>query len=185
MLLEDAPQTFLQITGAQEGATYDFRVRATDNVGNNGEWPDNPQTSTRVLANASATVLPFQPNILKPTAPITTSFFVNWTSTAGAPVASFEIFYQFNGGNWQLWQTFPGGQRGAQFAFPALGFGDGAYGFEAIAINPAGRREPRTFSAEAILLVDLANAIQPTAYMPAISEQINSVIAGSPESLEE
>jgi hypothetical protein len=183
MLLEESPQTFFQITGAQNGATYDFRIRATDNVGNSDEWPDNPQTSTSVITSASATVLPFHPNILKPTAPITTSFVVNWTSTAGAPIASYEIFYQFNGGNWQHWQTFPAGQTGAQFAFPALGLGDGAYGFEAVAINPFGQREPRNFAAEAIMLVDLADVIQPSAYMPVISDQINSVIAGSPETL--
>src|SRR3954453_12635931 len=82
-----------QVTGAQNGGTYDFRSRATDNVGNAGEWPDDPQTSTTVTTNPVATVLPFNPSILKPTAPITTSFMVNWVGVSGgsSPIASFDI----------------------------------------------------------------------------------------------
>jgi hypothetical protein len=186
MLLEQTTLTSFQITGAQSGVTYDFRLRATDNVGNSGEWPDFPQTSTTVVTGATATVRPFNPNILKPTAPVTTSFTVNWTGTAaaGTTIASYEIFFQFNGGQWRLWNNFPASQTSAQFAFPSFSLGDGAYGFEAIAITSTGQRENQTSTAEATMLVDLADRIAPTAYMPRINSQTNAVTAAVGESQE-
>jgi len=181
MLLQETTQTFFQITGAQNGVTYDFRARATDNVGNAGDWPDDPQASTTVTSGPVATVLPFNPSILGPTAPITTSFVVNWTgiSGGGSPIISFDIFYQFNGGAWVLWQSFPANTTSARFPFPQLGFGDGGYGFEAIATNANGQREPQTFIADAVILVDLAGAIQPGVYLPKILGHENSVVSES------
>jgi hypothetical protein len=181
MLLEETNQTSYQVTGAQNGVTYDFRARATDNVGNSAEWPDNPQTTTVVNTNAVATVLPFDPSILKPTAPVTTSFGVNWGGTAAtsAPIASYDIFYQFNDGIWLRWQNFPANQTSGQFPLATVGFGDGIYGFEAIAINIFGQREPQTFTAEATMLVDLADAIQPGVYVPVLNRHLNSVVAES------
>jgi len=58
-----------------------------------------------------------------------------------------------------------------------LGLGDGVYNFEAIAINSAGQREPQRFKAEASMLVDLADAVQPRLYLPVISDQSNSLVA--------
>lgn len=187
MLLQESTQTFYQITGAQSGVTYDFRIRATDNVGNSAEWPDGPQTSTTVSSGAVAKILPFNPSILKPSAPIRTSFAVNWTGAAapGAPITSYIIFYQFNRGTWQQWQIFPGNQTSAQFPFPTLGLGDGAYGFEAIAVANNGQRESQTFTAEATILVDLADTIQPSAFMPAIHEQTNALAARDAEDVED
>lgn len=183
MLLQQTPLTSFQITGAESGVTYDFRIRATDNVGNSGNWPDTPQTGTTVLTTPQATVLPFNPSILKPTAPITTSFMVNWggTSVQSAPIANVEIYYQFNNGQWQLWQTFPGGQVSSQFNFASMGLGDGSYGFEAVAINATGQREVQNYRAEAVMLVDLADAIHPSAYMPIVPNYYNSVVTSATE----
>ena len=57
----------VQVTGAQANATYDFRVRATDNVGNVQDYPENPQATTTIRDYPESTVLPFQPPIVKPT----------------------------------------------------------------------------------------------------------------------
>jgi hypothetical protein len=181
MLLEEANQTSYQVTGAQNGVTYEFRIRATDNVGNGDEWPADPQASTMVNTNAVATVLPFVPSILKPSAPVTTSFGVNWTGTAAVdrPIVSYDIFYQFNNGPWVRWQSFPASQTSGRFPLATIGFGDGLYGFEAIAINSVGQREPQTFIAEATMLVDLADAIHPSAYLPVITDQPLAVVAES------
>jgi hypothetical protein len=183
MLLEQSTQTFYQVTGAQSGVTYDFRVRATDTVGNSAEWPNNPQASTTVSAGAVATVQPFNPNILKPTATITTSFVVNWrgTPSPGVPITSYILFYQFNGGAWQQWQSFPGSQTSARFPFPTFGLGDGSYGFEAIAVSSNGQREQRSSTAEAVMIVDLADLIHPSAYMPLVPNQFNALVANSEE----
>lgn len=187
MLLEETQLTSYQITGAESGVTYEFRIRATDNVGNSGDWPDNPQARTTILTTPQAIVLPFNPSILKPTAPITTSFMVNWegTSVNSAPISTFEIYYQFNGGSWQFWQIFPANQLNSQFNFSTLGLGDGAYGFEAVAVNTAGQRETQNFQAEAVMLVDLADAIQPSSFMPAVPNRFNSVVTSGAEATEE
>lgn len=179
MLLGETTQTAYQITGAQNGVTYDFRVRATDHVGNGDEWPNAPQASTTIAANAVATVAQFNPAILKPTAPVTTSFTVNWASSASAsaPAVAYDIYYQYNGGRWQLWQNAPAPQTSAQFLYQQFGLGDGMYGFEVVAINSAGLREPQRFKAEAIMLVDLADAIQPYAYLPLITNERNVLAA--------
>jgi len=179
MLLGETTQTAYQITGAQNGVTYDFRVRASDQVGNGNEWPDAPQASTTIAANAVATVAQFNPAILKPTDGVTTSFTVNWASSASAsaPAVAYDIYYQYNGGSWQLWQNAPAPQTSAQFFYQQFGLGDGVYNFEAVAINSAAQREPQRFKAEATLLVDLANAIQPQAYLPMIAHQRNALAA--------
>jgi hypothetical protein len=177
ILLEESRQTSFQVTGAQSGVTYDFRVRATDNVGNSAEWPDGPQTSTKVAANAVATVSPFNPSILKPTAPITTSFPVRWSLSAGGVASAIEISFQYNNGPWIFWQSFPASQTSAQFPYSTLGFGDGLYGFEAIAVGTNGQREPSSGVAEATMLVDMADAIHPAAFMPVVSNEFNAVSA--------
>lgn len=178
MVLEETRQTAYQVTGAQNGVTYDFRIRATDAVGNGDEWPNDPQTFTTVTTNATATMVPFIPNILKPTAPVTSSFTVNWggTAAAGVPITAYEIYYQYNSGAWQKWETFPAAQFSAPFPYLQLGLGDGLYAFEAVAINSAGQREPQNSRAEAAMLVDLANAVQPAAYLPLITDQGNAVL---------
>lgn len=179
MLLEETKQPSFQITGAQNGVTYEFRVRATDGAGNSDEWPNTPQTFTTISANPVATALPFNPGIIKPTSPVTTSFVLNWTvaAPAGVPVSSYELYYQYNGGAWQKWQTVSTTQLSLQVPYQQLGAGDGVYGFEVVAIDSTGQRELQNFKAEAAMLVDLADAVQPRAYLPVISTASNTVVA--------
>lgn len=174
-LLEESTQTSYQVTGAQSGVTYDFRVRATDNVGNSAEWTDQPQASTQIAATAVATVSPFVPSILKPTAPVTNTFPVRWTLSAGGVASAVQIYFQYGNSPWILWQSFPSSQTSALFPFQGLGLGDGVYGFEAVAIGVNGEREPQNSLAEATMLVDLANAVHPTAFVPVVTNEFNAV----------
>lgn len=182
MLLEETTRTSHQLTGVQHDVTYDFRVRATDHAGNTDPWSDGPQASTTVRsAHATSHVTPFTPAILKPTAPVTTSFTVHWTGFAApeAPIATYELYYQYNGGPWQLWQTFSAGQTSAQFPYQQLGHGDGLYGFESIAVTTQGIREPQTSIAEASMLVDLAGAVQPRAHFPFVFRRVIVLVANA------
>lgn len=177
-LLETTAQTGHHFTGAQDGVTYDFRVRAADALGNTSLWNNEPQASTKVItAHATAQVTPFVPNVLKPTAAVTTSFPVNWVGfdTPEAPIATVEIYYQHNHGPWQLWQIFPAGQPSAQFPLQQLGFGDGLYGFESVAVNTLGIREPVSLQAEATIIVDLADAIQVRTHIPLVFYQVSGL----------
>lgn len=177
-LLEATSQTNYLFTDAQEGVTYDFRVRAADALGNISTWSDDPQASTKVITtHATAQVTPFIPDILKPTAPITTSFAVNWVGfdRPEAPIATVEIYYQHNQGPWQLWQIFPAGQTIAQFPLQQLNLGDGLYGFEAIAVNSLGIREPANLEAEAAIIVDLADRVLPSAWAPLVLHQVSGL----------
>jgi hypothetical protein len=169
-LLSETPLTSFQVTGAQPDATYDFRVRATDNVDNVQNFPEVPQARTTVRTYPVAHVTPFVPAVITASTPNPGKFTVNWSASAspGTQITSFEIFYQFNGGNWSSWQSFSGAQFSAEFDYEAMGLGDGVYGFEAIATNNLGQTQPRTGVAQDAVAVDLAGNIQPVQYMPII-----------------
>ncbi len=172
-LAEQTTATSYHVTGAQNGVTYQGRIRAVDNVGNAQPWPSSPQVQTTVFAYAIADILPFNPNVIKPTAPITTSFNVAWTGffAPGTSIVSYSIFFNYERRGWQLWITVPGNQTSATFDWRNLGMGDGLYEFEATATNNLGATEPRNFTSEAAVIVDMADAFQPQQYMPIIFTQ--------------
>lgn len=169
-LLNESQQTSYHVTGAQPDTTYAFRVRATDNVGNVQDFPESPQAITTIRTYPVAQVTPFQPSILKPTAPVTDSFIVNWTgyAAAGTEIVSFQILYQYNSGPWTAWQTFNGNELSAVFPYQQLGLGDGPYGFQAIATNNLGQSQPQSEEAQAWIYVDLADLFNPVGYLPSI-----------------
>jgi hypothetical protein len=166
-LIENTTQTSFQFTGGQNGVTYQFRARARDKVGNVQPFSDQAQAQTTVFLYPTATVLPFDPPILKPTAPITDTFMVNWAVNTGpTTVTETRIYYQYKLGQWKLWDVFPYPQLSAPFPWEQLGLGDGPYAFEAIALNTLGQVEPLSGQPEAIILVDMADLINPRAYLP-------------------
>ncbi len=169
-LLERTTQTSFAVTGAQPGVRYELRARATDNVGNGQAWSDTPQTFTTIVVNPVSEILPFNPSVLKPTAPITDSFTVSWSSffAPGTSIANFEIFYQFNNRPWQLWRTFPGTASSGVFNFSILGLGDGVYSFEAVATNNLTARESQASLAEQSIIVDLDDTFNPSVWIPSI-----------------
>jgi len=169
------------MTGLQHDVRYDFRIRATDHVGNNDPWPNEPQVTTLVRsAHATAQMHHFHTAVLKPNAPNTTTFTISWShfSVPEAPIATYEIYYRYNNAAWKLWQTFPASASSGVFPFASLGHTDGVYSFEAIAITTAGDREPRTGVSEAAMLVDLADKVHPKGYLPFIHRQVSVAAAG-------
>jgi hypothetical protein len=105
---------------------------------------------------------------------------VNWRGdSAAVPIASYAIFFRFNNGPWQLWQNFPASQTSARFEYKSLGFGDGSYGFESIAVNTLGQRESQTFTPEATMLVDLADKVHPSAFLPIVSNLTNALASAA------
>ena len=169
-LVENTTATSFQFTGAQNGVTYEFRARARDNVGNVQPYPDQAQAQTTVVTHPVATVEPFDPFILKPTAPVTSSFTVEWSFISG-PTTPDEtrIYYRYNRGEWKLWQVFDYPQQSAQFPWQELGLGDGWYEFEAIAVNTLGQVEPRAMEREALMWVDMADAVHRRSFLPVIN----------------
>lgn len=166
-LVENTGDTSFQFTGAQNSVTYEFRARARDKVGNVQPFPDVAQTRTTIVTYPVATIQPFEPPILKPTATITDSFTVNWTVIAGpTTLEETRIYYRYNHGEWKLWKIFDPPQLSAEFLWKKLGFGDGWYEFEANAINTIGQIEPREGVAEALMWVDMADVVHPRSYLP-------------------
>lgn len=171
-LVENTAQTSFQFTGGQNGVTYHFRARARDKVDNVQPFSDQPQAQTTVVTHPVATVLHFDPYILKPTAAITDSFTVNWSFAAG-PTTPDEtrIYYRYDRGEWQLWEIFNYPQLSAEFPWEDLGLGDGWYEFEAVAVNTIEQVEPRTMQAEAVMWVDMADVVHPRSYMPVVNHR--------------
>lgn len=167
MLIENTPQTSYQITGAQEFSTYEFRVQATDNVDNVSPWPNSPQTSTTIFFRPVAAVLDFDPAVLKPTAPVTDRFTVLWfgLTPPGTTITQYTLYYQYNSGPMKEWKTFPGDQVSAEFPYQQLGYGDGVFGFNVKVTNDQGQTGDFV-APPANIAVDLADKIQPAAYLP-------------------
>jgi hypothetical protein len=46
--------------------------------------------------------------------------------------------------------------------------GDGRYGFESVATNSLGQMETRNYVAEAVMVVDIADAYEVAAYLPVL-----------------
>ena len=168
-LITNTPDTSFQFTGGQNRTTYEFRARARDEVGNVQPFSDEAQTETTVFTHADATVLPFEPLILKPTAAVTETFSVEWSFDAG-PTTPKEtrIYYRYDHGQWTLWDIFPYPTLSADFPWDGLGFGDGIFEFEAVAINTINQIEPRQMRSEAAIWVDMADVVQRRSFLPLI-----------------
>jgi hypothetical protein len=167
-LVQHTLQTSYFLTGAESGRRYQFRARAVDNLGNSQTWSETYQAETTVFAHPVSTIEPFDPPVIKPTLPITTSFGVSWSgsSAPGSPITNYAVYYQYSAGPWTLWRNFSGTVTSADFEWQSLGLGDGLYQFEVAASDSAGTTEPLTHQAEASIIVDVADRIQPRVYVP-------------------
>ncbi len=173
-LLVQTAQTSYFFTNAQSGTTYGFRARARDTAGNVGNFPSVAQVQTTVELYPNAHMIPFNPNIINSTSPVTTSFTLNWTGSTppGTTITSYQILYQVTNlagqvvQPWAVWQTFQNPPV-TSAPFP-ITFGDGIYSFEAIATNNLNQTTPITQQAEATMIVDLGDTIKPREHMPSI-----------------
>jgi hypothetical protein len=158
---------------AQNGVTYSFRARATDVAGNIQPWSEDAQTSTTAVNHPVAIVTPFNPIIMNPTAPVTTSFTVKWQgfTLSGVTISQYQLQYNVNNGPWTFWDDFPGTQFSAEFT--DLVAQDSTYYFEARALTNALDVEDEQFNnvPEALKVVDLqAPFFEPTIYSPMIEK---------------
>ena len=171
-LIQNTPQTSFYVQNAQTAQRWGFRIQAVDNTGNQQAWSNSAQAETTIFANPVAIVSEFNPNIIKPTDPITKSFPVNWVGFAppGTFLTSFTILYRYNYGAWTLWSTFPATQTSAVFnwfVIPALG--DGIYQFQATAANNAGQAPIELPQYAKTVIVDMADVFKVRAYLPIIA----------------
>lgn len=179
-LLVQTSQTSYFFSNPQSGTTYGFRARARDAAGNVGTFPSAAQTQTTVELFPNARVLPFNPNIINSTSPVTTSFTLNWTGSTppGTPITQYNIYYRFYNlqgvlvQNWvetSPWLTVDGNTTSASFPVAQLGLGNGIYQFQATARNAVGVTPFNPNGVEATMIVDLGDTIKPQEYMPIIS----------------
>jgi hypothetical protein len=141
-------------TGAKDGVLYEFKARATDNVGNVQPWPDDAQASTIYVNHPVALVDRFDPVILEPTNPVTDSFKVSWTGVAipEMPITGYNVQVRFNNGPWVRWLSNVD-RTDDIYPIPP-GNPDGTYYFEAAALSTAGT-DGLNGNVEAFKIVDL------------------------------
>ena len=171
-LVSNTTATSLDVTGGENGVTYEFRARGTDNVGNVQPWSETPQAQTTVVLNPVSTVLPPQPHILRHTDPVTDSFEVEWAglTAPGTSIVSYEVRYRFGKGAWQTWLSATTKTSG-KFLIPVppgtvMG-PDGILYFEVAATNSLGQKESFTGEPEAAKVIDrLAPYIEDRLYLP-------------------
>lgn len=111
--------------GAQNGVTYQFRVRAVDNAGN--VQPFGGAQAQTIIDAVAPTV---SVNAL-PTYTFSSAFVVSWSGTdnGGSGIAHYDVQYRTPDGTWQNWQTettatsaqFTGGHDGVTYRFRARG----------------------------------------------------------------
>jgi hypothetical protein len=170
------------VTGAINGETYGFRVRATDNVNNTGFWSNAVFTTVYTTPPFPDTrVLPFVPpnHVAGPPGISNDAVFrVTWAAEAAPGTAllnQFDVRYRCDGGAWTAWLTNAAGTF-ADFdsAANTLGCAPGAtvhvYDFEAIgrATYPGGeiRADAWLGMSEASVVLDLEGNMEVRAYMP-------------------
>ena len=171
-LLVGTTQTSFMVTNAQSELTYGFRVRGRDRLGNVGNFPAAPQAQTIVVLYPIAKVTPFTPpSIIHSSSPVTTSFSLSWTGNTppGTTITQYQLHYRVLDLHgvllqpWTVWQSFDGTVTSATFP---IQLGDGVYEFEATATNNLGQSTPFAGKAEAAMIVDLQDTVQPSNFMP-------------------
>jgi hypothetical protein len=95
----DTTETEYTYTGGQPGQTYYFQARATDQVGNEGDWSASLEVIVDGAPPTAALVLPPAPGLL---------FSVAWSGDDGngVGVENYDVEYSTDGGNtWIPWLT--------------------------------------------------------------------------------
>ncbi|MGD8464789.1 MAG: DNRLRE domain-containing protein [Anaerolineae bacterium] len=156
--------TAVLFTGAQDDGLYEFRARAIDGAGNVQPWSDNPQAQTYVDTTGPV-------SIVKPFYPAKTSdssFTVQWSalSLPGASIQYFDVRYRFRDGPWIQWLT---GTQLTSVLFDQLNTNDGAYLFQARAMDSNGRLGAWSEPGATMYVDRNPPFMTPVAYMPIVS----------------
>jgi hypothetical protein len=172
-MLSHTQQTSANFPSAQNDHVYGFRARARDGLGNEGAYPRQAQVQTTVVLYPIAKAVQPSPNIIHSTSPVTTSFTLHWMgkTTPDTTITQYHIkyvVYNLRGKvvqPWSDWKTFDARVTSAKFEF---NHGDAIYEFEATATNNRGETTPFTAKAEAIMILDLKDTIDPLVYLPIV-----------------
>lgn len=163
-LLEQTTLGNFMFTGAQNGSTYGFRVRAQDKAGNIQPWSNVAQASTTIVSGKpTAEIVPFSQSIST-----SKSFSVSWTGTpvSGTTITSYEVQVSVNGGAFTTWNVFPGNTLNGVYNAPS----DGIYTFRVRATDNRGQTGEFSDNPGSTKVVDSeAPFITPRLYMPYIS----------------
>ena len=155
-----------QATGAQEGVTYGFRVRATDYAGNVQPWSMVPQATTTVHLAPVGEVLPFDPH--KITDPNQNDFMVYWKGQASPELSIkyFNLRYRYANESWMAWQ----GQQQTQLTqalFTIPNAEDGPYCFQVQVVDSAD--QVSEYMGQSCVMVDRYEPfLEPAAFLPIV-----------------
>lgn len=178
-LYENTTLTSYLANGAQDGATYQFRARATDNVGNTQPWTD-VQAQTTVSLAPTSTITGFNPPIvlqIKSGPGPNDSFIVYWQgyTAPGTGPLTYNLRYQIPGGGWQNWTSMANTSLTSGVFNLTETDPDGEYNFQVAARNNAGQQEQFTGTTEGTMVVDRNPPyIEPAVWMPLIVNKTES-----------
>lgn len=160
--LEEVTVTEAEYVNGENGRTYEFRVRAVDNAGN--EEAFGPAEAQTVVDSQppTSTIEPL-PSIIQQN-----SFTVSWSGADnGAGIQYYDVQYRYGNGPWQIWlpQTLA---TSATFSNAT----DGLYAFEVRAVDNVGNVEAFINQAEASIIVDAVPPfVEPRARLPVVFKQ--------------
>lgn len=166
-LLSNYTGTTYTATGASNGATYGFRVRGVDNVGNEQPWSSVPQAETTVVNQPIAIVNQFDPLFIQPGNPDPTQVRVTWQAWTppGTAIVFYTLYYRVNNGAWvELTQT---SSQSYDFVFPSTD--NAEYDFEVTATNNANQTDPFNGQTEAWVIYNMNPPyIEIQSHLPAV-----------------
>ncbi len=146
--LTGTTDTSVQVTGGENGVTYGFRARATDNAGNVQAWSPNAQTETTVSIDPpTSRVNPIIPSVTS-----ADTIPVSWSGTASpcTTILGFDVRYRRDQGPWVDWQV---NTTNVSDVLDVTSMPDGNYQFEARATDSMARTEDWQGVGEAFVIV--------------------------------
>jgi hypothetical protein len=146
--LTGTTDTSVQVTGGENGVTYGFRARATDNAGNVQPWSPNAQTETTVSIDPPVSrVTPIIPSVTS-----ADTIPVSWSGSASpcTTILGFDVRYRRDQESWVNWQV---NTTNLSDVLDVSSMPDGNYQFEARATDSMARTEAWQGVGEAFVIV--------------------------------